>query len=101
MPEIPDPPRQRECPTCGPITWLWSPRRSAWVSFVAAGDSETIRRHTCAAVTDLPDWRRPRRATPPTPEYRAARAALRTGPNTPERPAHLTAPTVQERTTDE
>jgi len=38
-----------------------------------------------AAVTDLPDWRRPRRATPPTPEYRAARAALRTGPDRTER----------------
>lgn len=78
MTEIPDPPRQRDCAACGPLTWLWSPRRSRWVAFIPArdGGEHAITPHPCAEVREAPTWRSTRARSEPTPEYLAAKAAL-------------------------
>ena len=78
MTEIPDPPARPVCSACGPLLWLYSPRTSRWVAFVPApaGGPHAITPHPCPSVQDPPTWRHQHRATPPTPEYLAAKAAL-------------------------
>jgi hypothetical protein len=56
--EIPDPPTKPVCAACGPLTWLWSHRRSAWFSFTGTpGDREVLRVHHCQDGDRLPSWR--------------------------------------------
>lgn len=78
MTEIPDPPRQRDCAACGPLTWLWSPRRQTWVAFVPAraGGEHAITPHPCAEPRTVPGWRASRQPSRPTAEYLAVKAAL-------------------------
>ncbi len=76
MIEIPDPPTATDCAACGPLTWLYSARRSAWVAFVGAGDQHTIRPHPCRHAQEPATWREIRQPAPPSPEYLAAKAAL-------------------------
>lgn len=78
MIEIPDPPRQTFCASCGhPVTWLWSPRRRDWVAFIPAGPDHAIRPHPCRTPGSSPTWRDTPHRTEPPAEYHAARAALR------------------------
>lgn len=57
--EIPDPPRQTECTLCWrPLSWLWSPKRDAWVALVRdVRDPEVAREHRCPIGDARPDWR--------------------------------------------
>jgi hypothetical protein len=68
--EIPDPPGRTECADCGPLVWLWSPRRSAWVAFVPApaGGAHAIRPHPCRSAQDPATWR-DLRATPAPEQF--------------------------------
>ena len=78
MIEIPDPPTTRVCASCSsPVTWLYSPRKTAWVGFVPAGPEHAIRPHPCRQPGRSPTWRETPHRSEPTPEYVAARAALR------------------------
>lgn len=78
MIEIPDPPTTRVCASCSsPVTWLYSPRRSAWVGFVPAGPGHAIRPHPCPAPGTPRSWRDvTRRGDPPNDAYRAAKERL-------------------------
>ena len=78
MIEIPDPPTQRVCASCSsPLSWLWSPRSRAWISVVRVDDT-TVRLHRCRTTGGPVTWRHVPPRSEPTPEYLAAKAALRT-----------------------
>lgn len=60
-----------------PLVWLYSPRTSRWVAFVA-DVGHTIRPHPCRGEpSGWPSWRESRRGTPPSAEYLAVRQQLK------------------------
>jgi hypothetical protein len=76
--QIDEPPDTAACATCGPLVWLWSRRREAWVAFIAAPDGgpHAIRPHPCRHAQDYPTWREVREPDPPSAEYVEARKAI-------------------------
>lgn len=56
---IPDPPSKAACGSCmDPLLWLYSPRTSAWVAFVAdAVEPTTLHLHRCQHAQDPVTWR--------------------------------------------
>jgi hypothetical protein len=76
--EVAEPPDTAACATCGPLTWLYSRRREAWVAFIAAPDGgpHAIRPHPCRFAQDYATWREVRQPAPPTEEYRRAYEAI-------------------------
>lgn len=77
MIQIDEPPDQRACTGCmNPLVWLYSPRRTAWVSFVPGPDPLSLKVHQCAPGQDLPTWRIVREPDPPNELYRQAYEAI-------------------------
>jgi hypothetical protein len=75
--EIPDPNGPPVCSTCGPVSWMWSLRREAWVAFIPdLGDRELYRLHRCEHAQDPKTWRQVRAGDPPSPEYRKTRSKI-------------------------
>lgn len=58
MIEIPDPPAQPVCATCGPLLWLYSARKAAWVAFIAVAEGRhAITPHPCRHAQEPRTWR--------------------------------------------
>jgi hypothetical protein len=57
--EIPNPPPAHACASCAsPLVWLWSPRKSAWVSFVPESTNpRALEAHGCAEAGPQRSWR--------------------------------------------
>jgi hypothetical protein len=77
--QIDEPPDQAACSTCGPLQWLYSRRRNAWVAFIAApaGGQHAIRPHPCRHAQDYATWREVREPDPPNELYVEARKAIK------------------------
>lgn len=77
MIQIDDVPNVAGCASCGPLIWLYSPRRAAWVAFIAApaAGPHALRPHPCRHAQDLPTWRDLQ--TAPTPQQHEINAAGR------------------------
>ncbi len=90
MIQIEDAPTRTACATCGPLTWLYSSRRRAWVAFIPAPGEHTLRPHPCRFAQDPATWREVRQSDPPSAAYLAAKVALkeRTGEHPTADPEH-------------
>ena len=79
---IADPPTVHACATCqAALSWLYSPKRGAWIAVVRV-DDDTMRLHRCRHAQDPATWRELRRGDPPSPDYLAARQKIK--PSTEE-----------------
>lgn len=58
------------CSTCGPLAWLYSKTRGAWVAFVPDPvDRDVLRVHKCAHAQHPPTWRQLPHGDPPNDLY--------------------------------
>jgi hypothetical protein len=72
--DVPDCTGPPVCSTCGPLSWLYSLRRGAWVAFVGDPlDGTLLRVHRCEHAQDRATWRQVRAGDPPSSEYRKTR----------------------------
>lgn len=78
MIEIPEPPSQTACASCGSLLiWMHSARTRTWRAWIQV-DEVTVRLHPCRTAQDPVTWRSmPRRPGPVQVEINAAgRAAV-------------------------
>ncbi len=78
--EIEAPPTITDCAACGPLIWLYSARRTAWIAFIGAPDGgrHAITPHPCRHAQHAGTWREVRTPAVPSPEYLAAKHKIQT-----------------------